>query len=166
MNFPTETPKNRSSLSATRRQSPALRRKAYWLGGLSAGLLLLANFGVLGEILAGGFHLLLEIAEEGMDTVLELTGLTPRIAQGITAYIGSLAALIFGFRLLRKIQNLLRSTKQWYSQFKAETRQRCGAMPSTVRRVWANLHWHKKALLILGGLALVAFMAITLYFLI
>jgi hypothetical protein len=108
MNIAPKSQKNRSFLSAARHLSPLFRQKAaYWLGGMCVGLLLLTNFGILGEIFAEGFHLLLEIAEEGMDTVLELTGLTPRIAQGVTAYIGFLAALIFGFHLLRKIQSLL-----------------------------------------------------------
>jgi hypothetical protein len=163
MNIAPKSPKNRSFLSAAHNLSPLFSQKsAYWLGGLCFGLLLLTNFGILGEILAEGFHLLLEIAEEGMDTVLELTGLTPRIAQGVTAYIGFLAALIFGFRLLRKIQSLLQHLNQWYSQFKAETQRIISNMPSNVGRVWLNMHWHKKALLAFIGLAVLAFMVITI----
>ena len=162
MTLATEHPKNRSPLSPTRHLSPALRRKAYWLGGLSVGLLLLINFGILGEV----FHLLLEVAEEGMDTVLELTGLTPRMAQGITAYIGFVAAVIFVIRLWRKMQILLQATKEWYGQFKVEAHQTISTLPSTVRRVWGNLPWHKKALLSLGGFAGLAFMVTAIFFLI
>ena len=162
MNLATEHQKNRSPLSPTRPQSSALRRKAYWLGGLSVALLLLINFGILGEV----FHLLFEVAEEGMDSVLELTGLTPRMAQGITAYIATLVALIYGYRLWRKMQILLQSTKEWYSQFKVEAHQTISALPSTVRRVWGNLPLHKKALLSLGGFALLAFMVTAIFFLI
>ena len=162
MNLATEHQKNRSPLSPTRPQSSALRRKAYWLGGLSVALLLLINFGILGEV----FHLLFEVAEEGMDSVLELTGLTPRMAQGITAYIATLVALIYGYRLWRKMQILLQSTKEWYSQFKVEAHQTISVLPSTVRRVWGNLPWHKKALLSLGGFALLAFMVTAIFFLI
>ena len=162
MTLATDRPKNRSPLSAPRPQSSSLRRKAYWLGGLSVGLLLLINFGILGEV----FHLLFEVAEEGMDSVLELTGLTPRMAQGITAYIATLVALIYGYRLWRKMQILLQSTKEWYSQFKVEAHQTISTLPSTVRRVWGNLPWHKKALLSLGGFAGLAFMATAIFFLI
>ena len=162
MNLATEHPKKRSPLSAPRPQSSALRRKAYWLGGLSVGLLLLINFGILGEV----FHLLLEVAEEGMDSVLELTGLTPRMAQGITAYIATLAAVVYGYRLWWKVQNLLQHINEQYSQLKADTLLRIDTMPSTARRVWGNLPWHRKALLILGGLALLAFIATALFLLI
>jgi len=162
MNLATEHQKKRSPLSPKRHLSSASRRKAYWLGGLSVGLLLLINFGILGEM----FHLLLEVAEEGMDTVLELAGLTPRTAQGITAYIGFVAAVILVIRLWRKMQILLQSTKEWYSQFNAEAHQTISVLPSTVRRVWGNLPWHKKVLLSLGGFAGLAFMATSLFFLI
>jgi hypothetical protein len=67
----------------------APRHKAgYWLACSVFGLILLANLDAVGGMLEEAIPILLEWAEKGSESLFEIFGLSPRWAQGITAYIG------------------------------------------------------------------------------
>ena len=165
MNLTPKPLKNRLSPAAAQHLPPGLRKWAFRLAVVGACLLLLlTSLDALGQILAEGFHLLLEVAEEGLDTVLELTGLTPRMAQGVTAYIGFVAALAFCYRLYLKVQLWAAHIHERYCQIKTEIREQTSTVAASVRAGWKNQPWQKKALLGLSGLAILGGAVIAVVF--
>ncbi len=131
---------------------PLFRRTTvYSLAGLVVGLVLLANLDVVGGMLEEVIPTFLEVVEKGLDSFFEAVGLAPRLAQGITAYIGLTVGLILGYRLVLKVQFLMHQTRHRLADFTAESRDWISATAAAVGIRWRNLPWRKKLLLSVVG---------------
>jgi hypothetical protein len=95
------------------------RTTGYWLAGFVFGLTLLANMDAIGEMLEEVIPILLELAEKGSESFFEMFGLSPRLAQGVTAYVGFAVALILGYYLACKVQRLTHSNSHYGTSYKS-----------------------------------------------
>ena len=131
---------------------PVTRRAAiYSLAGLVTGMALLANLDMVGGMLEEVIPVFLEVVEKGLDSFFETVGLAPRLAQGITAYIGLTVGLILGYRLVLKVRFLIHQTRHRLADFTAESRDWISATVSAARTGWTNLPWRKKLLVSVIG---------------
>lgn len=117
------------STAATASDGPKLRRwqerklsptrGLIFLGAaVGAPLIALLNFEVVGHLLAEVVILVLEIAEELLDTLLEVVGMGPGSAQMLTAYIGAFLLALLLFFVYRKSATWSRNAKNMLADYR------------------------------------------------
>ncbi|MDD5036331.1 MAG: hypothetical protein PHE55_16415 [Methylococcaceae bacterium] len=137
-----------------------LLRGIAWIAATSAVIItLVMNYDVIWNMLADGVPLVLEVAEESLDTFFEkIVGLNPGFAQMATAYTGFVLVLVALYLLVRKIMSLYK---------KAETK--ADALKMTYANAWKLwyeeqktnlLHWWNTLDLLNKIIATIAFILI------
>jgi hypothetical protein len=125
---------------------------------LATVLLALLNPGAVGHLLI----ILLEIAEELMDTLLEVVGMAPGAAQMVTAYIGLAAFVGLLYFLSRQYKDWCRRTKDNLADYRDMYVDilRAGSMDAMEHFIvwWSGLDWPAK----LGVVAFTVFVIIPL----
>lgn len=117
------------------------------------------NYETAWALLSHGVILILEIAEQVMDTLLELVGMAPGAAQMVTAYIGAVVGLALLYFLVRRLiywyywtLETLEDYRDMYAYFfaawNASTRAR------TVEW-WQQLDWLGRVAALVFGILLV-----------
>lgn len=125
---------------------------------ISALVLGVMYWEILWDLISEFVPLTLEFVEESLDTVYELVGLSPPIAQMATAYTGVVLALVLFYILLRKSITITKKTRQTVTAYKSVykdlsnqwyARKRAQAM-----EWWDTLDWMQRIAAI-GALVLI-----------
>jgi hypothetical protein len=135
--------------------------KGLVLGSASlAGIILLVVYWeVVWEILREVVPLALETGEEALDSIFELLGLSPTIAQMATAYTGFVLVLVSLYFVLRKSITVSRKAKERASAYReayaSVGKQWWEAQRGSISAWWGELDWFQKfaaggALLLIG----------------
>jgi hypothetical protein len=106
--------------------------------------------------------IILEWAEKALDRIFEMVGFSPLLAQGITASIGLITALILGYGLICKVRRLPHQARQIVAHLKAESRNLISTTASAAHACWMKLPWHRKLLLAVAGISIFVPLAIAL----
>ncbi len=113
---------------------------------------------ILWDLISEFVPLTLEFVEESLDTLFELVGLSPPIAQMATAYTGVVIALALFYILLRKSITISKKTRQtvtaYKSVYKDLSNQWYARKRAQALEWWETLDWMQRIAAI-GALVLI-----------